>query len=157
MEYAPGTTWAPNIYANDFGSGSVVLGDTLDPNVLWSAANQQGLSLLQTLATPVIFTGPGTFYGSFTFTGDLCGHPYGILGGECTYVLPAMTGSGLYSVSVAQRPFSSDLYVENVTMTFGTPEAATFWSFAGGLLLLGALRSRAILAIPKMKRNFVVR
>lgn len=85
--------------------------------------------------SPVVFSGPGTFYGSFTFSGPFAG----LSEGTSCFQVPCSVfqfqggGTVTYDVVPFQNPmFPGALTISQATFTFKAPEPST-----ASLLLLG--------------------
>ena len=144
-EWEPGTTVFPDLDISELRPGSAAIGDLAYPFVIWSSPSSRGKTLLEAKATPLQLTGPGTFYGTFQFTGDLCGYTSAPVSGECDIVLSSLTGIGVYSLSVHQSDLGNGLVLLSVdtgNYSFGIPEPATFWLLGSGLAVLIAGGSR---------------
>ena len=115
-----------------FGSGPATVGGTTFPQLNWANAftgGGTGLSFSQFVVTgpDIVLSGPGTYVGSFSFAGSLCGGPPGVvINGQvpCLVDLPQLTGSGLVSVVIEAFP-NGTLHEVDATYTFVAPEPSS--------------------------------
>ena len=150
----PGTllgVWG-NTGGEDFGAGTATIGTTNYPAVWWFNVYQPYLySVFHVTGPPILLTGPGTFHGTFSFTGFLCGS-FTDTDTTCGVDLPNLTGSGIVTVEVAadvDANGNSALGVTSAGYTF-TPEPASWLLFGSGALGLGGLvyRRLRIMSVP---------
>ena len=91
------------IASSSFHGGSGTIGATTYPSVLWGDDMAAHGSVLMITGAPITLNGPGTYTGSFSLTGFLCGTTTGGQGlHDCTVDLLALTGSGQVSVNIVQ-------------------------------------------------------
>jgi len=127
----------------DFFDGFGTVSGASFPLVNWETANgfSAGLSTFHFYGPIVPIPGPGTFTGTFNFTGELCGTSFSPVGSPpypCLLNLPSLTGSG--RVTMVAQDFSGLVVVTDVTYTFLTPEANTFLLCMPALLAAAAYR-----------------
>jgi hypothetical protein len=111
------------VSGGDFGGGSGTVNGATVPYVSWGSIVAPGYSGFMFSGPPLVITGTGRVTGSFDFTGRLCGSTYR----NCAIDLPALTGSGLVTLTV--RAFPSDpptLDIAEATYVFMVPEPSTF-------------------------------
>ena len=127
---------------SSFRGGSGTVGGTTNPSVLWGDLLAAKGSAFIITGSPITVNGPGTYTGTFSFTGFLCGTTgAGQEPRSCALDLPALTGAGRMSLNVVQD-FGNLLRTENAVYTF-TPEPST------GVLVLPAL----ICVLGRTRRN----
>jgi hypothetical protein len=132
----------------DFGGGTATIGSTSYANLWWYNPFQPTLySAFQVTGPPILLTGPGTFYGTFSFTGFLCGTMTDT-DTSCIVGLPSLTGTGIVTVDVAADVDAGGQPALGVTQagyTF-TPEPASWLLFGSGAAgLAGILRRKLLL------------
>jgi hypothetical protein len=117
---------------SDFFGGSGTVGGTSLPRTTFGDVWADGPSFFFFGGPNVAVTGPGTFTGTFTFSGGLCGVDiFGSISQECALNLPSLTGTG--KVTMVAEPCRlfceehfGEVLVTDVTYTFLTPETNTF-------------------------------
>jgi hypothetical protein len=123
---------------SSFHGGSGQIGGTAYSALAWGdGLAAHGSSFIIT-GPQLTLNGPGTYTGSFSFTGFLCGTTAVDSGPHaCTADLQALTGSGQVSVNVVQD-VGSLLRSESATYTFtSVPEPSTFILAVPLIVLLG--------------------
>ena len=129
----------------EFNGGTATIGSTYYPAVLWFNDYMQVFaSDFHVTGPPILLTGPGTFRGTFSFQGDMCGtFAYGDT--ACGVDLPSLTGSGIVTVDVVSFVFSDGstrLLVTQAGYTFA-PEPSSLLLFGPGALgIAGMLRRK---------------
>lgn len=118
---------------DNFNPGTATIGNTYYPFMNWWDGYIETLgSDFYVTGPTILLTGPGTFRGTFSFRGSMCGT---ITGSEtsCVVALPSLTGSGIVTVDVAPIVGSPYLIVTQADYTFA-PEPASLLLFCSGLL-----------------------
>jgi hypothetical protein len=124
-----GTVWG-----NDFRTGSATVAGTYSPYVIWGDLFAQSSSFFE-LNGPKVQLGStaGTYFGTFDFfIGSLCGTLGNEIPAPCVADLPGLGGSGIVSLDVSEAV--GQLWVDQVTYTFLTPEPGTLALLGSGLL-----------------------
>jgi hypothetical protein len=125
----------------DIIDGSGTVGGSSFARVVWGYIEDPGGPSFFFINGPdVPIPGPGTFTGTFEFTGALCGvlpPPYGGPA-PCVLNLPSLTGTG--RVTMVAEDQSGFLAVTEATYTFLTPEPNTFLLCMPAALLIAAAR-----------------
>jgi hypothetical protein len=127
---------------NDFLGGSATVGGNSYPAVNWGDLDAHHGSIFN-LVGPDITLGStaGTYYSTFSFTGELCGTTRGSLG-DCTANFPVLSGSGIVKLDVVDSPIHGLLQVRSVTYEFVTPEPSTLALLGPATVGLAAVRRR---------------
>ena len=131
----------------DFGSGAATVGGTTFPQLNWANFYSPGPSFsLFTITGPdIIVNGPGTYVGTFSFTGSLCGGPLGVnINGQlpCLVDLPQLTGSGIVTDTIEAFP-NGQLHEVDVTYTFIAPEPSSMILVASAGLIFFLRRRKS--------------
>jgi hypothetical protein len=110
-------------------------------HVLWGYLDAEGPSIFELRGPNVSIPGPGTFTGTFSFTGALCGTlpPWDGRPEPCDLNLPSLTGTGRVAMTAEITEYGS-LDLTEVTFTFLTPEPNTFFLCVPAALLIVAAR-----------------
>ena len=124
--------------------GTATIGGTNFTDLEFGGLNAGGPSIFD-VAGPAIplTTGAGTYYGTFTFHGSLCGtetSPHH--GPNCLVEFPDLTGSGIIMVNIIAEPEGTLTY-RGATYTF-TPEPGTWMLVSGGIAGILAVRRRRL-------------
>jgi hypothetical protein len=123
---------------NDFSSGSASIGPTTF-GVNWGDLNAAGASIFNIVGPAVILdSGPGTYRGTFTFAGSLCGTQGGTLPHPCAANLLDLTGLGTVDINVAG--FDGSLRYTTATYIFATPEPSSWMLVSSGIIAILSLR-----------------
>ena len=131
----------------DFRNGSATIDGVSYPNVLWGSLDNLGPSLFLAAGPGIVLDhGAGMYFGTFTFTGMLCGATD--FTGVCTVDLPFLAGSGTVAVKIISWDIDGRTYLnfDEATYTFATPEPAS-------IVLLGT----AVIGLSGMLRRGVFR
>jgi hypothetical protein len=81
------------------GGGAAIINSIPFSNVNWGDLNAQGPSIFIITGPGIVLNnGAGTYLGSFSFTGSLCGTID--FSGVCAANLPTLTGSGQVAVQI---------------------------------------------------------
>ena len=133
-----GTLLSVNGYelGNDFDDGSANVNGISFPNVVWGDLNAQGPSIFMVTGPSIVLNhGAGTYFGTFSFAGSLCGTiDYT---GECAAYLPSLGGSGKVAVELDSfTDYNGELLLsfQQATYTFLTPEPGTITLLGSGIL-----------------------
>ena len=132
--------------SDDFNGGTATIGGNYYPSVAWYNYYSLYYSAFAVSGPPILLTGPGTFYGTFSFTGFLCGF-LDQSDTSCDIDLPSLTGRGIVTVEVGSFVDSGITYltVTQAGYTF-TPEPASWLLFGSGAIgLAGILRRKLFL------------
>jgi hypothetical protein len=111
------------VCCNDMYDGSATVNGTHLGSVYWGDMSARRGTQFNAVGPNIpIDAGAGTYHGSFTFTGTMCGtNRMGDDPRPCIVDLPSVTGSGVVDVTVS--PSSSGLLVfQSAVYTFVTPE-----------------------------------
>jgi hypothetical protein len=137
---APGTSLRISAFelGNDFRNGSATIGGQYYPNVIWGDLYAEGPSVFQIFGPDIVLNkGAGTYLGTFSFAGSLCGVDPNVsaIPDPCIVQL-GLGGTGIVSVDVSEAV--ELLWVDQVTYTFVTPEPGTLALLGSAILGLGA-------------------
>ena len=128
---------------DNFNGGTATIGTTFFPYVAWFQYGPPTLgSVFQIFGPPITLTGPGTFRGTFSFSGELCGTS-GFNDTYCSVDLPNLTGAGVVTVDVIPTVDINGqpaLMVSQAGYTFAPEPASLLLSGSGALGLIGAWR-----------------
>ncbi|HEY4899793.1 MAG TPA: PEP-CTERM sorting domain-containing protein [Terriglobales bacterium] len=131
----------------DFNGGTATIGSIPYSNVWWWNPFAWNLySEFHITGPPLPLTGPGTFRGTFSFTGFLCG-TFTDTDTSCIINLPSLTGNGIVTVDVIPSVDGNGqpaLMVSKAGYTF-TPEPASWLLFGSGALGLAAALQRKLM------------
>jgi hypothetical protein len=138
------------VLGTDLRGGTATIGATVYPSVIWGDLfAAQGSFFRTTGPTITLDHGPGTYTGSFSFTGSLCGtttggpqpHP-------CTIDLLGLTGSGQVSVTILPIQDAGNLLHSGAaTYTFtSVPEPSSIVLVGTAALILLGRRRRLNMA-----------
>ena len=142
----PGTllTVGGSTGGENFNGGTAKIGPNPVQNVSWYNMFSPDYSEFVVSGPPILLTGPGTFQGTFSFTGFLCGF-YSQDDTSCDVDLPSLKGSGIVTVEVASIVGSPYLEVTQAEYTFApTPEPTSLLLFGSGALGLASILRRKL-------------
>jgi hypothetical protein len=129
---------------DDFAGGTAVIGATSLPTILWDIGSPSNTSNFNVTGPAILLnSGPGTYNGTFSFTGSLCGKVSPGFAGPCDVDLATLSGSGNVAVQIIS--VGGALQYTSATYNFTTPEPAsaemTLLAFGVlGLIALGRRR-----------------
>jgi hypothetical protein len=145
----PGSTLSVDglVSGNAFvGGGAATINGTAFSNVNWGDLNAQGPSIFMITGPGIVLNnGAGTYLGSFSFTGSLCGTID--FSGACAANLPTLTGSGQVAVQIVSYVNNGQTFLnyEQATYTFlPVPEPSSLLLFGSAVLGLGSVVRRKI-------------
>ena len=128
----------------DFSGGTATVGGSTFPTLSWAAVGPLGFSRFYITGPDIVVSGPGTYVGTFSFTGSLCGGSKSANNGghECFVNLPQLTGSGIVTDVIEAYP-NGQLHEVDLTFTFVAPEPSSF-VLVGTAGLIFFLRRRTL-------------
>lgn len=127
------------------GGGAAIINSMPFSNVNWGDLNAQGPSIFMITGPGIVLNnGAGTYVGTFSFTGSLCGTIDS--SGVCAANLPILAGSGQVAVQVTSYIDNGQTFLnyEQATYTFQpAPEPQSLLLFGSCVLgLAGVIRRR---------------
>jgi hypothetical protein len=141
-----GSACSPNgsVVGNDFGGGSGTQNGNVYPGVSFGDLLALGPSFFSFTGPSIAIPAPGTYSGTFTFDGALCGTDSGSPEPDhpCLIDLPELTGYGTVTLVVDADPSEPDvMMLRSVTYTF-VPEPNAAWLIGPAMAALVFLRRR---------------
>jgi hypothetical protein len=150
---APGSLLNVNAFVSglDFiGPGSATVGAMNFAGLSWGDLDVElgGVSIFDITPAITLNAGPGTYHGTFSFTGSLCGTlPSGFIPHPCAVHFPSLSGSGIVDVNITAQSFGGGIILDfaDATYTFtSTPEPGTWVLIGiGGAAILSLRRHRS--------------
>jgi hypothetical protein len=143
---------------SDFGPfGSAIVNGVPYPSVNWGDQQVNGPQIFRVTGPPVILTGPGLYFSTFSFTGGLCGST--MPGGParpCDVGLPALSGSGTVTILVNEQTGGHEgetlVGLQQATYTFA-PEPSAFLPGVVSLVAVILAARRKAFGIPLQHRR----
>jgi hypothetical protein len=132
------------VTTGDFGGGSANIAGIVWPSLIWD--DQQlfdVFSNFQVTGPNIQLHGPGTYFGTFSFTGRLCG-VVSFSDTSCDVRLPDLTGGGQVEVTLQSRPgFPNQIEYTQATYTFAL-EPSSYLLVGGVFVLVAGLKFRKL-------------
>jgi hypothetical protein len=135
------------VSGGDFGIGSANIAGISLPSLFWDDTQLYDVvgSFFQVTGPNIQLHGPGTYFGTFSFTGSLCG-VVSFSARSCDVRLPDLTGGGQFEITLESVPgLPNELEYTEARYTFA-PEPPSYLLVGGVFVLAAGLKFRKMLA-----------